>query len=649
MANISNFCLADNKLDSLKSITDFENDGLEITTYFEIADVYYGLHDDDSFSVYATKSYQLAQKSTNKHTLAKALRYKGRSFSYRQTTDSALFYLNSSLAIFQKLGDSISVALVYSSLSGVYHDSYLLEESISYMLKSLKIYEKFNKKELMIPLLANLSLSFARQEEHEKALNYLKKAYYIFEFGEVKDVNYRHKAAILCQMARTFGNLYEQEEKITYLDSVYHYANKGLAYSKENKLKFYELTALDILYGYFYSKEDFKTALKLVDEILLSARGFSDKHLCIAYKRKSNLLLDLKEPKKAAILADSALNVALRMNWKSYIVYSYDAIYRSNEALGNYKKALYALEKHDKLEGEIINQKTTTAIHDLETKYQTEKKENKIIELEQKYLLNTQESEIKSLKIKRRNWIIIGLLLSTLSLMIFAYLFNKQQKLKKDKKILETKHKLLRSQMNPHFLFNGFTALQRSILKDDNKINAVTHLGEFSRLMRSVLESSFNEFVSLTKELDLLENYLKLQRFRFGDLITYQVNVDEFINKSTTLIPPMLLQPFLENAIEHGRGGKGVVLHLSVNFELKNEYLMIEIQDNGIGLNKKDEKQAKHVSRALSIVKERLELLEPILHKKSTIEICNLSNSNTKEKGVKVILKTPHKILKGKI
>lgn len=633
--------LASDELESLKSLQFTNNDSAQIEVYFKIADHYYRHENDiENFGLYAKKSNQLASKINNKFLIAESLRYKGRYFSYANNLDSSLYYLKRSSIIFQEIPDSLQLASTFNSISDVYFRNYEEQLAIDYIIKTIKIYEELGKEEEMVVPLYNFAMSFNRLKDYEKSLSYFLKANEAANKG--KAVKPYHKASILCQIARSYGNLYEEDVDSFYLDSTYKYATLALNYSTKNDLKISELSALDIIYGYYHSKYQFDKAIEILDVMIEKSIGFSDKHLCSAYVNKSNLLLAINKPKSAAILADSALKVAIRMDWKSHIMYAYGAIYESNKAFGNYPKAIDALEKYHQLDNEILNLETTTAINDLEQKYQSEKKENTIKELEQKKLVDEKEKQLQQIKIKKQNWIIIGLILIAITIGLIIWLITKQQKLKKDRLIIETKHKLLRSQMNPHFLFNGFTAVQRSIMKDENKINSITHLSEFSRLMRSVLESSFNEFVTLDNEVKLLNNYLSLQRFRFDDSFEYTIEIDDKINSNTTLIPPMLLQPFLENSIEHGRGNNDFVLKVIVSFKIVNQQLQIDIIDNGIGINKTNIKHSDHTSRAMSIVQERLKLLEPLLGKAS-LEIINISDIDIENSGVQIKIQIPLK------
>lgn len=169
--------------------------------------------------------------------------------------------------------------------------------------------------------------------------------------------------------------------------------------------------------------------------------------------------------------------------------------------------------------------------------------------------------------------------------------------------------RLLRTQMNPHFIFNSLIAIQNYIYQ--NKASeAGQFLAKFSQLMRSILESSRQEYISLEEEIKLLENYLTLQQLRFEDKFTYEINIDSNLSLEEVAIPPMLAQPFLENSIEHGFNNLEQKGKIEISFTIQDDKLRLEIEDNGIGLNQsfvvKHEQPPQKTSLATQITQERM-------------------------------------------
>jgi LytS/YehU family sensor histidine kinase len=194
--------------------------------------------------------------------------------------------------------------------------------------------------------------------------------------------------------------------------------------------------------------------------------------------------------------------------------------------------------------------------------------------------------------------------------------------------------------MNPHFIFNALNSVNNYIAKSDER-NANRFLSDFSVLMRTVLENSEEDFIPLSKELELLELYVKLEHSRFPDKFDYQVNIEESIDIGSFEIPPMLLQPYIENAIWHGLRYKEEKGFLKINVsQLHKDLIQIEIVDNGIGRKKsaalKTENQKKQKSKGMGNIRKRIAILNDMYKNKVDVSISNLQDDET---GTKVVLK----------
>ena len=217
----------------------------------------------------------------------------------------------------------------------------------------------------------------------------------------------------------------------------------------------------------------------------------------------------------------------------------------------------------------------------------------------------------------------------------FFYRSNKQQKLANNLLALKS----LRSQMNPHFIFNALNSVNNYIAKSDER-SANRFLSEFSTLMRAVLENSEEDFIPLSKELELLELYVKLEHSRFPDKFDYTIEVDDHIDIDAFQIPPMLLQPYIENAIWHGLRYKKEKGKLSISLRQRNkETIEIVISDDGIGRKKstqiKTQNQKRQKSKGMGNIKKRIAILNDMYKDRVDVHIKDLK---TDETGTKVIL-----------
>ena len=193
--------------------------------------------------------------------------------------------------------------------------------------------------------------------------------------------------------------------------------------------------------------------------------------------------------------------------------------------------------------------------------------------------------------------------------------------------------------MNPHFIFNALNSVNSFIAQNDER-TANRYLTDFSTLMRSVLENSEEDFILLDKEVELLELYLKLEHSRFKDKFDYELVVDDAIEQSQFLIPPMLLQPYVENAVWHGlryKKEKGFLKVQLINID--EETIQIEISDNGIGREKskelKTDYQKNQQSKGMQNIKQRIAILNEMYKDKVDVFIEDLYDDNS---GTKVML-----------
>ncbi|MBA4851735.1 two-component regulator propeller domain-containing protein [Emticicia sp. BO119] len=210
--------------------------------------------------------------------------------------------------------------------------------------------------------------------------------------------------------------------------------------------------------------------------------------------------------------------------------------------------------------------------------------------------------------------------------------------------IAELRMRALRVQMNPHFMFNSLNAIQECVITGQTDA-AVTYLAQFSKLMRMVLENSDKRRIPLDKELETIRLYLDLEKLRFSEVFHTEINVQTHEESSLLTIPPMMIQPFLENAIWHGLLKKKGNKILKINISSDETFLYIQIEDNGIGReaaeNQKNQIKPEHTSKALSILDERMKIITEINQIKAEFTIVDLFNSAQKPLGTRVEIKIP--------
>lgn len=266
-------------------------------------------------------------------------------------------------------------------------------------------------------------------------------------------------------------------------------------------------------------------------------------------------------------------------------------------------------------------------------------KQNRILSLESDRELSESKYQLTIEQSKRQKLIIYSLVGGLLLLLITAFLmfkYIKQQRLANNLLALKS----LRSQMNPHFIFNALNSVNSFIASNDER-TANKYLTDFSLLMRAVLENSEEDFIPLEKEIKLLELYTKLEHFRFQDKFDYSINVDENIKVEDFVIPPMLLQPYIENAVWHGLRYKKIKGHLEISItQTKPDEIKITIADNGIGRKKskalKTENQQKQNSKGMGNIKKRVSILNAMYKDKVDVFIDDFQDED--DAGTKVVV-----------
>jgi ligand-binding sensor domain-containing protein len=228
-------------------------------------------------------------------------------------------------------------------------------------------------------------------------------------------------------------------------------------------------------------------------------------------------------------------------------------------------------------------------------------------------------------------------------------LLRKKQQLKSEyeKKLAGVEMSALLAQMNPHFIFNSLNSIDSYIIRNESK-QASEYLNNFARLMRLILQNSRSNYISLKDELIALELYLQMESLRFKNKFRYAICVDEKLDKSAILIPPMLIQPYIENAIWHGLMTKayGEEAKVELGIHQNNDNLLCIISDNGIGRKKAAELKEKKInshkrSMGMQITQDRIDIINKLYNLNTSVEIYDVENEKGEPAGTRVELTIP--------
>jgi hypothetical protein len=286
----------------------------------------------------------------------------------------------------------------------------------------------------------------------------------------------------------------------------------------------------------------------------------------------------------------------------------YNGLRDAYKMKGDFTHALDAADSAYSIELRNYQAIEAVKVAEIHEQYQAEKKDQNIAELNGRNALN-------ETIIKQQRWTLFLALIIFLSVVSFSYIFYRQQRLREKNNLLKSENqrlsveqRMLQAQLNPHFIFNAIANLQ-SLVASGHIEKPVCYLRSFSELLRSTLEQNRKDFIEIDEEIASLNNYLRLQQMRYADAFDYRIAIEDQLDRNETFIPPMLIQPFVENAIEHGFRNIAYKGKLLISFKVKNDLLAIEIDDNGSGLSKKPARNPKKQSLAQVILQERIDLL----------------------------------------
>jgi len=507
-------------------------------------------------------------------------------------TTIALTHLDTALLVHEKRKDTIGLVKTYGYIANVHYSlaDYAKATKYAYMGMDLNKYiENKDGDTQLLNLLANISIG---QKEYKKGLDYTKRA---IKIHEKSDHSKSERATLYYNVAGTYAKLSE-------LDSALFFYQKALViYKEENNV--YGIVTVYLRQAVTYRKQGkIKEAFNIIKEVE-ALRTY------IPAMAETNVTIDAvhggiyqanKEYAKAIPLLKKAKEKARELQKKSLelvILNKLITCYEFNEDLA---EALALQKQAIVLNDSIFNTAKQRQIKNLEIKYATEQKE-------QENRLLKQEKNVEQLKVQRSQQVIFGITMLLLLVLIISYLLIKNNHEKATRKNSQLKNQLLRNQMSPHFIFNSLIAIQSFMYRNDLRESS-RYLSSFAKLMRAILENSRKEYILLDQELQWLENYMSLQLLRFNNKFEYTIVLDEALDIYSTLIPPMLTQPFIENALEHGLKNVTYKGKLTVRLSLIEDVLQIEVEDNGIGINnaKQNQEKKEHKSLATIITHERL-------------------------------------------
>jgi tetratricopeptide (TPR) repeat protein len=561
--------------------------------------------------------FEKLQASANTICKARGYEWMGIDYLSDKNFDTAGIYFQKAETLYRQTGCGDSVLITtYKQWAQLYYTKGDFGKAQEYSFKLLQSAEAANNPHELAGAYTMVAQLFNQTNQAEKGIIYTRLAVPLLTKIDAP----AKLADILTKLSKRYLWHYQDTKTISSLDSSELFSLRLLTIAKKLENNKSIAIAFTNLEGIAWEKGDLKKAFQFLDSSSKYIDVTDYDNLGTNYYDKADILIELKQYDEAAHMADSSLYYRKLAGNPAYIAEVYSLLLaKIGEQTGDFKKAYEYKE---------LSRAITDSIRNIE-------KIKQVSELEKKYSQAKNEKTIKELAQQRRIYLLLALA-GLLGLAALAF-FVRQQALKSKQKILETEQRLNRARMNPHFFFNALSSLQTFALQgNDGKLMA-SNLSKFSHIMRETLESTYKEYVTIEQEKDFLNEYLELQKMRFPQKFSYEIKIATSIEADDMFIPSMILQPFVENSIEHGFTSIDYPGHISISFEKDEKDLQIKITDNGKGLSEVAKEESEHISRASQIIKDRIYLLNIKLKTKAAFSIEN----NKNEKGVTVLIKLP--------
>ncbi len=453
-----------------------------------------------------------------------------------------------------------------------------------------------------------------------------------------KSLKIEKKADNKLGLAINYHNIGYAEEAKGNLGAALNNYEKSLNYNNSIDSEIGRVICYNSLGGIYLKQGNYKDAEPIIREALEKALKLEDQfYISSSYLNLGQLEIELDQLSLAEENLKKALEIATAYNLKSSIAESSKLLSQINQGNKNFKSALDYYQKAVEIENTILTEQNLQYVNDIALEYKNEDINNQIKAL-------ALENEAVRLRLERNKNILLYSTLLLLVLAIALFILNRTKALKRDKHILTLEQDMLRSQMNPHFIFNSLNSIKLYIINNE-KENAVYYLNKFSKLIRKILMASKEKDTSLNDELETMKLYMNIENIRFSNEIDFNINVDESINTEFIKVPSLVLQPFLENALWHGLSPKTDDKKIDLNItKTSSDYITVEIIDNGIGriASRKiqDRKKLKRKSVGIDITKARLANFSEAFSNSYTLEIEDLYDNETPS-GTKIILQIP--------
>ncbi|MFM9911844.1 MAG: histidine kinase [Chitinophagaceae bacterium] len=519
-------------------------------------------------------------------------------YSEMGNKDSSFVYLDSLKALIDTMPEFDPKRVSLSqNIATVYQWFGMFKTAIAYYQLSVNGARKNGHLPGLGMALANLGELYNESEDDQKAIQTSKEA-----LGYLENITMPYM--------KTASNLASYYNNLEIYDSAFIYLKKSDSIAKKVGDREQQITNSIIWADFFLIQKKYNQAKSLLAKILNELNGGNNTWgLAKAYLSAAALDTMLHSYTAAKNKLIKSLGISKKNKQEVLVVIALQNLAVVLFKLKDYKSAFHYQQEYLMRKDSLSNEKTKAALADLEISYQTKQKEEQIALLKK-------DNAIKKLELQNNRrtlifYILAFLMALTIAVVIF-YQRNLRTSIKVQKIKAELENKVLRLQMNPHFIFNSLNSIENFIMQNEKRL-ASDYLNKFARLIRMILDSSRNEVVPIAKDMEALQLYIDLEQLRFNNRFSYKTIIDPILAGGDYRVPSLLIQPYVENAIVHGLAHseeKGLML--TVMASLENEKIKYTVQDNGVGRAQasvyNQQNKPYHKSVGLKITEDRINL-----------------------------------------
>lgn len=641
------------QIDSLQQVLEQEtNDSLRIIRGLKLSrEIHRKQHNEEKEFSYAQEAIESALRLNDTLLYARALDNFGLLYRYHQQYEEALELHSKAFELIENKAVKPDYKMRFANNAGVagrYHQKYAI--AISYYMKALKIAERENNlKDIAIASNGIGNALGSLPNRQKEALEYFKRS--------LKAEKERDNTLGMAMNYLSISGYYIDQEDFK---TARQYLNKLLKLNQKREDKFGLAITYEFM-GRAYLKEgkNLDKAAAFFTNALNRFKNLTNHHKeASLLHHLGNTYYKKEQFTRAEDYYRQSIGLAKQTRQNQLIKTNSFQLSKLLEKQNNSKRALFYYKQARAYEDSIKLTEQNLKIEALTRKYNIEKKENRIQLLQKDKALQQTVVKNQKQKLERRQTILILLAVGLFLLLIIFLLQYRNYRTKKkitakiqqeekekmqaiyERNLAKAEILVTRLRINPHFLFNSLNAIMYLIQSEQN-FEAIKYLKVFSRYTRMVLETSKQHVIPLQEELKLANYYLLLEGNRFEEDFKFIIKDEELSETEEFFIPPLLLQPFLENAIWHGLlTSKSTERVLKIEIQRTKKDVEVIIEDNGVGRNntKKRKTRKPHKSMGMQIIKERIELYNQSYSSKIDYKIIDKKDENNQPTGTKIVL-----------